>query len=161
MVRSVLDHCLLKVAEGDQSYRERLFRRLSERLLYLPCRVHNDDFDAIVIAGEKFLTIPVFTQEALARNWVSINCSKAQIQSRLGLEISNSLNKEHGLIINPGEVLSITLTPEDAKKIINFSDTTEADSWDLDEPGIPKNVVKVVPIRFAEKPHITLIAGNA
>jgi SseB protein N-terminal domain len=166
MLRNVFDIYIDKITNGDVLYRQKLIETLSRRFLYIPFRQVVESQNAfkklpeqvaIVLLEDSGLMVPVFTSENIARNWIKNNYPKAGLARRTGRDISTALNKRSGLIINPGQERSISLSPLESQEIQNVRTDMNDDSSISLLTAVDKSGLEETPLKFNSEPLITLL----
>lgn len=115
-----LKSCLRRVARGETEYLEQLLILLSQSLLFVPVRSAREfaesDFQRLRIptfSRGATKVLPVFVTEEALILW----SGDYQCIGLLGADVALSVPEEVWLVVNPGQVTEVELSPSEVAKI--------------------------------------------
>lgn len=132
--KSLLNLYLQKVAEGDESYADRLCAQLCDRLLYVPVAPTEKKagsetkltFNVVTIAEAHRSLVPIFTTEEAYKAWVGASQHKGASISLLGADFCAALSGDSWVQVDPGTERKVELPPLLVKKIASHGVADEA-----------------------------------
>lgn len=160
MVRSVLEHYLTRVADGDPSYREKLCARLAERLFFVPLKETTPAQGTgrgiakvqILQLNEGGKTqVPIFTLESKLKSWCGTRSMPPKSVAVLGSEFCVMIGQDKYMLVNDGDKNRVELSPEEVRRIADSGVSQELLDMPVEStiPAAPSAAAPVADIKPA------------
>lgn len=138
MRKSLLNLCLQKVAEGDETFFDRLCQQLADRLVFAPIVSAGEagsegqlTFSIVRMQEGHRLVVPLFTSEELYKAWEKATAHKGGSISLLGADFCAAVDEQTWLRIDPGSTCCVELQPVLVKKVASVG---------VEEPEVPQRL---------------------
>ncbi len=131
-LRSTLTLYLHRVADGDDSARDRLWHSLADRLLHVPLAPLTQSFEESEQTGitikvhqieqDEKLIVPVFTSEWQFKDWKTRNKHIDDSVALIGADLCKVLPEAAWLLVDSEAEAELLLSPEEIDKIADIGD---------------------------------------
>ncbi|MBX7143417.1 MAG: SseB family protein [Oligoflexia bacterium] len=149
MRKSLLNLCLQKVAEGDESFFDRLCQQLADRLIFAAVASGGENqggaegrvtFSIVRMQEGHRLVVPIFTSEELYKTWEKATGHRGGSISLLGADFCAALDAQTWIRVDPGSNHCVELQPVLVKKVARVEvDELEASAENVQSAELVNN----------------------